>query len=137
MQRSFWKVQLTSGKVIHELHADWFEDVVRPGHSAHIATLSLITPDYTVKMDITHPWTAFQFKRGTYDLFSGERVLEAHIIGCVEDLDTGACRCAIWDAKHGTLLPDFETSVKAFGSWHEDIIAVGALNLDVIGVKRP
>ena len=99
-------------------------------------------------MPIVAPKTAFQFKRGTMDILSNQRIVQAQVIGRLENRETGLCTACIWDvsghdeySEAGVLLPqkkhlylDFVTYIHTFGAWHEDIIPPGAMYPLVIGL---
>ncbi len=157
---SYWKVKLRGRKrELSELDTsfdlqrgarpvDWSLDIVGSGDNAHIEEIILCTPQGEVKMPITEPKTAFQFKRGTMDILSNQRIVQAQVIGRLENRETGLCTACIWDvaghdeySEAGVLLPqkkhlylDFVTYIHAFGAWHEDIIPPGAMYPLVIGL---
>jgi hypothetical protein len=157
---SYWKVKIAGKKKeVSELDTsfdlvrgprpvDWALDIVGSGDNARIEEIILCTPQGEVKMPIREPKTAFQFKRGTMDILSNQRILQAQIIGRLENRETGLCTACIWDvtghdqySQEGVLLPekkhlylDFVTSIQNFGAWHEDIVPVGAMYPVVIGL---
>ena len=157
---SYWKVKLRGRKKeLSELDTsfdlqrgarpvDWSLDIVGSGDNAHIEEIVLCTPQGEVRMPIVAPKTAFQFKRGTMDILSNQRIIQAQVIGRLENRETGLCTACIWDvsghaeySEAGVLLPnkkhlylDFVTHIHAFGAWHEDIIPPGAMYPLVIGL---
>lgn len=153
--QSYWKVRLTSGKEVSELGTkvehvihpqtgklvarkrkiEWLEDITASGDNAHIKELILCTPRGDAHMPISEPYTAFQLHRGFASLFTGERMLLAQIIGRVDDKETGACTAAIWDVQEQRLYIDHHTTVSSFSAWRPGVAAVGALSLEVVGVR--
>lgn len=143
---SYWKVKLSTGKEIseHQLsfdllrgkrNVDWALDIVGSGDSGKITEMILCTPQGDAHMPLVEPFTALQLKRGTQDLFGGQKTIMAQIIGRVDDRETGACTACIWDVLEQKLYTDFVTNVHAFGAWREGITAPGALSADVIGFR--
>lgn len=144
---SYWRVVLASGKVISEddmsfdllrgrRPVDWALDIVGAGDIKNIKELHLITPEGDACMPIGEPYTAFQFKRGTVMMFSGcQRIMNAQIIGRVDDKETGACTAVIWDVQEQKLYVDHLTTVHNFSAWREGVAAVGALSLEIVGVR--
>jgi hypothetical protein len=160
---SYWKVKIRGRKKeLSELDTsfdlqrgvrpvDWILDVVGSGDNTRIEEITLCTPQGEVKMPIHEPRTAFQFKRGTMDILSNQRIIQAQIIGRLENRETGLCTACIWDvaghdqySTEGVLLPekkhlylDFVTYIDGkigFQAWHEDIVPIGAMSRTVIGV---
>jgi hypothetical protein len=151
---SYWQVTLTSGKTFHEgqfvfdfIHGSrnisWTNDIVSSGDSRNISELVLCTPEGNVNLPILEPYTAFQLQRGTASLLTGERIVNCQIIGRVDDKDTGACTAIIWDAigediEDGTkkhLYIDHFTTIKNFKKWRSNVADIGAISLDVVGVR--
>lgn len=144
--RSYWKVKLTTGKEFSECDhsfdllrglrsVDWALDVVGSGDNARIAELTLCTPQGDATMPITESYTAFQLKRGISDLFTLNRTLQAQIIGRVDNKETGDCTAVIWDVVEQKLYIDHKTNVRNFKTWREGMADIGALNLEVVGVR--
>lgn len=154
--QSYWQVKLTSGREFSELdqkvayapdpvngrpiarkrHIEWREDIVASGDNARIRELHLVTPQGDACLMIGEPYTAFQFKRGTMlPLHSGIRLMNAHIIGRVDNKETGSCTAVIWDVQEQKLYIDQMTNVRNFAAWRPGVIPVGAIQLDAVGVR--
>lgn len=144
---SFWRVILTSTKTISEddmvfdrlrgrRPVDWHLDIAGSDDIRRIKELHLITPHGDAGMLITEPYSAFQFKRGTMLVLADDkRIANAHVIGRVDDLETGDCTATIWDVQEQRLYVDHHTNVHNFAAWRPGVCAVGALSLDVIGIR--
>jgi len=147
-RREFSELDMTWDAVRGHRQLDWALDIVGTGDNNRIEELMLCTPQGEVVMPFYEPRTAFQFKRGTLDMLSNGRIIQAQIIGRVENRETGVCTACIWDVRghdekveSGVLLPqkkhlylDFVTTIHNFGAWHTDIVPVGAMSREVIGV---
>lgn len=152
--RSYWKVHLTTGKTITEgqLSFDllrgsrniiWLEDVIGSGDNRNIREITLCTPEGDVTLPISEPYTAFQFQQGMVSFFGGERIANAQVIGRVDDKETGACTCVVWDVQ-GEEQPDGSykhlfighlTSVKNFASWRAGTPHIGRLHYEMVGLR--
>lgn len=146
---SYWRVIFQSGKELSELDTkpylgtdkvmrvravEWLEDVIGAGALKDVKEAMLCTPKGTAHFTVTEPYTVFQFSRGTFSMLEGERIKNAQIIGVVTDKETGECECAIWDQQTHELYTMFN-NVKNFQAWREDVIALGALNLEAMDVR--
>lgn len=143
---TLWEVELTSGKKIKEnqlsfdflrgsRRIDWALDIISTGDIHNIKMLYLHTPRGLQWIEIREKDTAFQFKRGTQMFFQvGDNVANAHIIGRIEDKETGNCSAIVYDyfTKETYFLG---TNIFNFGSWREGVAPVGPMNLDVLGIK--
>jgi hypothetical protein len=121
---------------------DWALDIVGSGDNgkqsdgqARIEELYLCTPQGEVSLSISEPYTAFQLKRGTMDLLGWNRIIQAQIIGRLDDSETGRCTAYIWDVQEQRLYGEWQTYITNFAAWREGIIPIGALNLEPIGLK--
>lgn len=144
---SYWKVILTTGKEFSEFDrsfdllrgirpVDWALDIVGSGDNAKVAELILCTPHGNAHMRINEPYTALQLKRGVMSMLGGgERIIEAQIIGRVDNKETGECTATIWDVTEQKLYLDHKTNVKHFTKWREGISDIGALSVEVVGVR--
>jgi len=144
---SYWKVELTSGKELTEdalsfdfirgiRNIDWALDLVSTGDVGKIRELKLCTPHGVASLPILEPYTAFQLKVGTKVLLGGsERVLQAHIIGRVDDRETGKCTAVIWDVIEQKLYLDYSTSIRNFKRWRDGVSDLGELSISVLGVR--
>ena len=144
---AYWKVRLISGREYSEYDlafdvraggmrsVDWARDIVGSGDNARVAELTLCTRAGNATLLIGEPCVAFQLKRGTMSLFGETRILEAQIIGRVDNHETGDCTCAIWDVQQQRLYTDYTTTVHQFAAWRDGITAIGALSLPVLGVR--
>lgn len=147
-RREFSELDMTWDPVRGHRPLDWALDIIGSGDNNHIEELMLVTPQGEVVMPFYEPRSAFQFKRGTLDMLSNGRIVQAQIIGRVENRETGVCTACIWDvaghdqySEQGVLLPekqhlylDFVTNIHNFEAWHKDIVPVGAMSKEVIGV---
>ena len=154
--QSYWQVKLTTGRTFSELDEpvkfepdpvtgrmvarkrkiEWAEDIVASGDTAHIKEIHLITPQGDAYLSIVEPYSAIQFKRGTMMILgAGQRIANAHIIGRVDNLETGDCTATIWDVQEQHLYVDHQTNVKTFAAWRPGVAAVGLLALDAIGLR--
>ncbi len=153
--QSYWKVLLTSGKEVSELGTkvehtmhprtgkivarrrkiEWLEDLTATGDVAHIKELILCTPQGHAHLLVSEPYTAFQLHRGFSSLFGSERFTTAQIIGRVDNKETGDCTAVIWDGLEQKLYIDHKTTVLGFKRWREGVTDVGAISLEVVGVR--
>ncbi len=147
-QYSYWEVQFTSGKVLNELGkvhdfmvgerlVDWTLDLVSTGDMRRVKEVRLICPGILTHgvLRLTERQTAFQFKSSSavHDGVRQYRILEAQVIGRINDLDTGACDCFVWDRMLG--LFKYSSNIRDFGSWHDRIAPVGELSQNVLGLR--
>jgi hypothetical protein len=180
LTRSFWVVRLNTGEWVSEArvktdvyqgrerHFDWVLDLVANGDVLKIQQLWLLCPPSktsplgnTARLDITEPGTAFQFKVATVDSsIVGPSIhgIQAHIIGRVDNKETGDCTCYIYDPiESGMITPETQiynpatggvmrdeqgnpicagkTNVYNFHSWRPSLPPRGRLALDVLGVR--
>jgi hypothetical protein len=153
-QRSYWAVKLENGKWLCELDTridsihptgrpyDWTLDLIDTSDIRRVKELWLFCPPtrahplgQTAHLEITEPGTAFQFKTANVDVMGAwQRQRVAQVIGRVNDKLTGDCECFIWDQSLKQLLP-YRSSIYRFGSWQPGIAPIGALSLDVMGLK--
>jgi hypothetical protein len=145
-ERSFWSLMLASGKELQE-HSlvfdfrrgglrvlDWSLDLVSTGDILKIKELRLHCPDRQVlSLIIEEPGTAFQLKIASMTVLAAGMYMQAHVIGKVLDKESGACVCKVWDREMGAFT--FTSSVYAFASWRPGIVPLGALSLDVLGLR--
>lgn len=150
---SYWSLLLDSGKeVIEGQHSfdllrgirsvDWYLETASTTDCAHIKEITLHTPAGIVTLAAhtnTHggvvPYSIFQFKQGTLPLFSGEKSFNAQIIGRVDDKETGACTCAVWNALDKMLHMSHVTNIHNFSSWRRGTPHLGAINYAAMGVR--
>jgi hypothetical protein len=151
--RSYWAVKLSTGKWCCELDTrfdagiarpfDWTLDLVDTGDVEKIKELWLFCPPSpgnplgsTARLPIVEPGTAFQFKVASlHALGASERWVESQIIGRVEEKETQACTCFIWDAPLRLMSTPYTTTLQQFGSWREGIAPIGALSHTVLGLR--
>jgi hypothetical protein len=144
--RSYWSLVLASGKsvseqsLIFDLRAgglrplDWSLDMVSTGDIYKIRTLTLHCPNrQSATLTIEEPGTVFQLKIASMSVLSAGSRVQSHLIGKVVDKEQGLCRCHIWDRELGLI--DFTSSVYRFGSWRPGVLPLGALSLDVLGLR--
>ncbi len=179
---AYWAVKFKSGKWVCERDIvspfmaparslDWTLDIQSTGDWRAISELWLFCPQSkespfgaTAHLPISEPGTAFQLKVATMDsnFAESQRSLQAHIIGRVNNFETGACDCWIYDyvlgallvfpqthERDGRIIPDdqeygpFKSSVYNFGSWRKPVSGkigippLGPLNLQVLGIRQP
>src|SRR6266704_1631278 len=141
---SFWSIKTREGLVIKESQKtvsyngllrqkDWGLDVVNKDIK-NIEEIFLHTPKGIASLEISLPYTAFQFKFGTQSIIFGEKIRQGQIIGRVDNISNGDCTCAIWDILEQELYIDHCTNVREFTPWREGSAKFGAMSLDVIGV---
>lgn len=142
--QSYWKAQLTTGRVLCELNTvsdirqactrrmEWLEDLIGSGDLRRVVEISLCTPHGEVHLVITRPCTAFQLNCGMLSIYGREKT--AQIIGRIDDLE-GNCTAAIWDAVEQRLYPQFLSNVHRFAAWREGLVPLGMLNLEALGVR--
>lgn len=180
IDRSYWAVRLSTGEWLCEARTktdlrtgmerffDWSNDLVANGDVLKIRELWLLCPPSrtsplgnTARLDITEPGTAFQLKIATIDssIVASSRTVQAHIIGRIDNKETGECTCYIWDTvqdglctpetmiydpmtgsakrdEHGNLAYAGKTSVYNFHSWRPGSLApLGRLELATVGVR--
>lgn len=145
MSSSYWRVTLTSGRVLSERSlfplqggrdVDWTLDLLTTGDILKVRELTLVCPGFKVgRLAISEPGSAFQFKTASVFAQDGrmDKRIEAQVIGRVDDKARGTCTCWIWDRQLG-LIP-YHSNIFAFGSWREGIAPIGALSLDVVGLR--
>jgi hypothetical protein len=120
---------------------EWLEDVIGSGDLARVKEVILRTPQGDAHIQVTEPYTVFQFSRGTMAIDPVSRrtirIKNAQLIGVVTDKETGDCEYAAWDVQTQQLYTGVN-NVLNFAAWRDGIIPVGKLNLatmDVRGVK--
>ncbi len=178
--RSYWATKLdddewvSEARTVHDWNKgesrqiDWYLDLVATDDHKRITELWLFCPPNktspignTVRMPITRPGSAFQFKVSTHDspvIGPGLRTLQAQVIGRVEN-EMGDCTCFIWDAvqdglltpesrvegpRKGTIRRDADgnpvyagkTNVNRFHSWRPSLAPIGLLALDRLGIAQ-
>ena len=144
--RSYWSAVLLTGKEVNERGVvfdfragglrplDWSLDIVSTGDILKIKEISLHCPDgQAATLTIEEPGTVFQLKIASMGVLAGVRQIQGHLIGKVVDKESGACICKIWDREQGLI--DFTTSVYAFASWRPGVLPLGALSLNVLGLR--
>lgn len=164
IDEAFWAVKMQDGRFLSErdtvrdgnllegdlpLHRaskrplDWTLDLVSTGDVLKIKELWLLCPPslgnplgQTARLPIVEPGTAFQFKVGYVDGNPGGTLRSrAHqLIGRVIDKESGTCECFLWDVGLQKL-GMWNTSVYDFQSWRPEVAHVGALALDVLGLR--
>lgn len=156
IDRSWWAVRLRGDEWLcearlhrdmykgEERHYEWYEDLVCNDDCQYIKELWLFCPPNnlspmgnTACLPILEPGTAFDFKIARVSSNFGEtwKTQEAHIIGRVDNKETGACTCFIWDERYQVLCTDFHSSVHNFGTWRESLPPRGPLAYEKMGVK--
>lgn len=142
--RSFWRIELTTGRTYSECTPvrgmdgmrplDWYLDVVATGDVRRIAVLSLYSPAGPVALKISEPNTAYILNTNILNTITGNDPV-AQAIGRVDDKETGVGIAFIWDCAIGQMYRDDQASVLHFAAWRPGIIPPGALNLNALGVK--
>lgn len=148
---SYWKVVFQSGKELSELDmkwyqdgdrmlrkrsVEWLEDLIGSGDLAHVKEVQLHTPQGTVHLLVTEPYTVFQFSRGTMNMMGSEyeRIKNCQIVGVVTNKESGTCECAIWDAQTRELYTMIN-NVLNFQAWREGVAPIGRLNIEVMDLR--
>jgi len=149
---AYWSVRLSTGTRLSERQLvptwhegqrgvrvlDWTLDLVATGDIARVREVSLFCPDGRVAtLDITPDMPAFQFKTKSLEML-GAGALEYQVIGRVVDKESGRCECFAWDyrPKPGeSHLVAYKTSVFHFGAWRDTVTPLGALSLEVQGLR--
>jgi hypothetical protein len=147
---AFWSVLLRGGKTWSERRLvagknglrrlDWALDLVSTGDIHKIKELILHCPDKrTAVLEITPDMPAFQFKTKSLNVLgSGGSDLEYLVIGRVIDKATGRCECFAWDYRPTpgqAQLVAYKSTVYNFGAWRETTTRLGALSLEVQGMR--
>lgn len=131
---SSWSARLKSGTVYDERNGVDWDHLVRSGDVREIAELTLHCPTgQTRTLDISEPGTAFQLKRAS--VMNGVHMRSAHIIGRIDDLNTGMCTAHIWDTFTG-LVEEFHTCFDHFEAWRFGIEAPGELSRTAQGMSE-
>ena len=154
--RSYWAVRLDNDEWLCEarVHTDlykgverqfeWYEDLVANGDCMRIKELWLLCPPNvlsplgnTARLPITEPGTAFDFKVATADssFTNTWKTQEAHIIGRVDNKETGDCTCFIWDERYSVLCQPYRTNTHKFGRWRENLPDFGEVAVEKAGVR--
>ena len=142
---SYWKVLLTSGKIITEgelsfdflrgtRSIDWYLDIAATDDCRRIKEITLCTPVENTTLAISEPYSTFQLKRGTKLLLQSGNVANAHIIGRVDDKVTGDCTAIIWDTLERQIYTHV-TNIHSFSAWREGVAPIGAINYAAMGVR--
>ncbi len=151
---AYWSALLTTGKTWSERQLvtvwrkghtglrklDWGDDIVSTGDIYKIKELTLHCPDgRTAVLEITPDQPAFQFKTKSLNMLGASDIgLECQVIGRVIDKASGRCECFIWDyrPKAGEAqLIAYKSSIYRFGSWRDTLVPIGALGLQVQGLR--
>lgn len=180
--RSFWAVKLSTGEWVSEARVkfdiytgeyryfDWSNDLVATGDVKKIKEIWLFCPPgkhapmgNTAHIPIIEPGTAFQFKVGMVDsnIVVSSKSVQAHVIGRIDNKETGDCTCFIYDPiEDGLLTPETEiydknntesgfrrlnqdgsiatvgkTNITRFHSWRESLGFVGNVEFQNLGIK--
>jgi hypothetical protein len=150
---SYWKVQLDNGNELSELDScvvaidgervrvrrlEWLEDLIGSGDLRHVRSVQLCTPAGSRTLNVTEPYTVFQFSRGMFGLdpVSGQmsRQKHAQVIGVITDKELGTCQFVAWDVQLQRIYEGV-TTVHDFGSWREGMHPIGALNITVMDLR--
>ena len=134
LNQSYWQVTLASGRVLSEWHAEWLEDLVGTGDIGQVVEATLYTPAGAVQFAGMRPYSVFQLHIGIADLFGGQRIQTAHVLGVVDGTE-GECVCAIWDAVEQRLYQEFHTNVLDFASGRAGVAPLGRLNIEALAVQ--
>lgn len=143
---SYWRVILSTGRVISELERsfdlvrgkrpiNWHLDLVAAGDVARIKELWICTPAGEAALRIDEPYTAYQFSMSSLMTDGSDRSKLAQIIGRVDDKATGKGIAYIWDVATQQLYKDDQADVMNFGAWRPGITPPGALALPALGVR--
>lgn len=153
IKHALWCVKLANGRFLSECDLvrdyslqrkrpfDWTLDLVNTGDVMQIRELWMVCPPSptsplgnTARLPITEPGTAFQFKTKHLSLGVGEPVFH-QIIGRVDDKATGACTYFVWDHLLRAMSTPLPNNIYDFQSWRPEVGRIGALGLDVLGLR--
>ncbi len=149
-QRAYWSVLLNTGKRYSERRMvmgknglrqlDWALDLVSTGDIHKIKELILHCPDgRTAVLEISRDMPAFQFKTKSLNMLGdGGNDLEYIVIGRVVDKVSGHCECFAWDYRPlpgQAQLVAYKSTVYNFGAWRKTTTRLGALSLEVQGMR--
>lgn len=147
---AYWSVLLNTGKRYSERsmvagthglrRLDWALDLVSTGDVHKIKELTLHCPDRReAVLEITEDTPAFQFKTKSLNMLGDNGIdLEYQVIGHVIDKASGRCECFAWDYRPLPGQPNlvaYKSSVYRFGAWRDNITPLGALSLEVQGLR--
>ena len=151
---AYWGVLLTTNRRLSERQLvptliagkkgvrrlDWALDLVGTGDIKRVKEVMLHCPDgRTAVLEIPESGTAFQFKTKSLNMLgANDTGLEFQVIGRVLDKVSGACECFAWDYNPlpgAVNLVAYKSSVSHFGSWRDNITPIGALAIDVQGMR--
>lgn len=151
---SYWSCLLTTGKRWSERQLvptlikgqrglrrlDWALDLASTGDAKRIKEITLHCPDgRNAVLEIPESGTAFQFKTKSMNMLGSNGVdLEFQVIGRVLDKISGECECFAWDYRPlpgEQHLVAYKTNIHHFGAWRDNITPLGALAIDVQGLR--
>lgn len=156
IDRAYWAARLDTDEWLCEArtHVDlyrgteryfeWYEDLVCNEDVLRVKELWLLCPPSrlspmgnTARLPIVEPGTAFDLKVASVSttLAATWRVLEAHIIGRVEDKASGACTCFIWDDRYQVMTEPYHTNIRHFGRWRPNLPDFGEVAWEKMGVR--
>lgn len=131
---STWSVRLSTGLEVFEHNgADWANDLIQTGDNRKIVEVRLHCPDSTVGVLVIAPGqAAFQLKcAGAFS--DGMHRRYAHIVGRVDNCETGECTALIWDSFFGFF--EHHTNFNHFARWRPGIDDVGAISTQAQGIE--
>lgn len=144
--RSYWSVRLSTGKMLSEQGVlvdraagglrpiDWSLDLVSTGDIFKIVEVMLTCPNgQRAWLTIEEPGTVFQLKIATITVFGADHQVKCQLIGKVVNKESGLCFCWIWDQRLGLI--ERANNIYRFESWRDGILPLGALSLDVLGLR--
>lgn len=146
---TFWRVTLATGKQITEgqisfdflrgtRSIDWHLDIASTNDCKQIKAIALCTPEEEVTLHVSgtppEPYCVFQFKQGTKLLLRKGNIVNAHIIGRVDDKRTGDCTAIIWDALEKKVYTH-TTTIYHFSAWRQGVADIGPINYQAMGVR--
>lgn len=164
---SYWAIKRNDGTWLCELdpvsrlagpqHLDWTLDIASTDDWKHITELWMICPPTPLsptgnaaRLPIEIPGTAFQTKVGMVQSTIGESTkgCKAQIIGRVDDFETGAATCFVFDYTLPGMIANWQTHIglerqPAMGLWRPNLpgqpsfAPIGRLSLPVLGIHLP
>lgn len=151
---SFWSVLLSTNKRLSERQLvptfrqgqrgvrrlDWALDLTATGDIKRVKEVTLHCPDGRIAvLEIPESGTAFQFKTKALNMLGANDInLEYQVIGRVLDKVSGCCECFAWDYRPKPGEPSlvaYKTSIYQFGAWRDTVTPLGALGLEVQGLR--
>jgi len=143
--RSYWGIKLSDDTFVQEIDGVEWDALVQNGDMDRAKELWLFCPpnDWsprgnTARLPITIPGRAFQTKGASKSATLGGmsfRRPEYQIIGVVDDPDTLACTCFVWDYRVWMMSEPFKTNLVDFAKWRPDAPKIHGFSPRALGLK--